>query len=86
LALPPRLVILAVVGVTFALTELPYAHAVARYGCACGLVELRHGRRLEPPPGWVEVRHGEQDDAEEEYLCPRCAAVEAAVASPGGRD
>ena len=62
---------------TFAAAELPYAHAVARYGCACGAVELRHGRRLDTPPGWLEVRGGENEGAAE-YLCPRCAEDEAA--------
>ncbi len=71
-------------GVTFAPTELPYPHAVARYGCACGFVELRHGRSLEPPPGWVEVGSGEAADGEE-YRCPRCAAAEAVAPPPGPR-
>ncbi|MBD0317166.1 MAG: hypothetical protein ICV71_01485 [Thermoleophilia bacterium] len=61
---------------TFAATELPYAHTVARYGCPCGVVELRHGRGLQAPPGWVELASGENEGAAE-YLCPRCAEAEA---------
>jgi hypothetical protein len=72
------------VGVTFAFTELPYAHAVVRYACECGVVELRHGRRVEAPPGWVGIGAGEKEDREE-YRCPRCAAAEAPAAPPGGR-
>ncbi|MDQ3867882.1 MAG: hypothetical protein M3304_13805 [Actinomycetota bacterium] len=68
---------------TFAATELPYAYAVARYGCRCGVVELRHGRRLQAPPGWRELP-GEENEAAGEYLCPRCAEAEVR-AGPGRR-
>ena len=68
-------------GVTFAATELPYAHAVARYGCRCGAVALRHGRHLQAPAGWLEA--GTESDDAAEYLCPRCAEVESAESAAG---
>jgi hypothetical protein len=53
----------------------------ALYACPCGRVECEHGLHAgEPPPGWHEMRRGDEEVA----VCPTCWETgRAAASSPG---
>jgi hypothetical protein len=72
-----------VMGVTYELIDAPYPYLCAVYRCVCGGVAVRHGGDSATPPERWE--RDPVDGAEEQFLCPGCAAEarrQAAAADP----